>query len=61
MADPTLYLFDGFNLLHAGGYEKLGRDCSSRSQWDREGPSKLSRMRGSTRYAMLIYCAVMTR
>ena len=20
MADPTLYLFDGFNLLHAGGY-----------------------------------------
>jgi predicted RNA-binding protein with PIN domain len=21
MADPTLYLFDGYNLLHAGGYE----------------------------------------
>ncbi len=21
MADPTLYLFDGHNLLHAGGYE----------------------------------------
>ena len=21
MAEPTLYLFDGFNLLHAGGYE----------------------------------------
>ena len=20
MADPTLYLFDGWNLLHAGGY-----------------------------------------
>ena len=23
MADPTLYLFDGFNLLHAGGFEDL--------------------------------------
>jgi predicted RNA-binding protein with PIN domain len=22
VADPTLYLFDGWNLLHAGGYEK---------------------------------------
>jgi predicted RNA-binding protein with PIN domain len=21
VADPTLYLFDGYNLLHAGGYE----------------------------------------
>ena len=21
MADPTLYLFDGYNLLHAGGYD----------------------------------------
>ena len=21
MAEPTLYLFDGYNLLHAGGYE----------------------------------------
>ena len=21
MPDPTLYLFDGYNLLHAGGYE----------------------------------------
>lgn len=21
MADPTLYLFDGYNLFHAGGYE----------------------------------------
>jgi predicted RNA-binding protein with PIN domain len=21
MADPTLYLFDGFNLLHSGGFE----------------------------------------
>ncbi len=21
MADPTLYLFDGYNLLHAGGFE----------------------------------------
>src|SRR3954462_6302706 len=21
MAEPTLYLFDGFNLLHAGGFE----------------------------------------
>jgi predicted RNA-binding protein with PIN domain len=21
--DPTLYLFDGFNLLHAGGYESV--------------------------------------
>jgi predicted RNA-binding protein with PIN domain len=21
MSDPTLYLFDGYNLLHAGGYE----------------------------------------
>src|SRR6266702_5554957 len=21
MTDPTLYLFDGYNLLHAGGYE----------------------------------------
>ena len=20
MAEPTLYLFDGFNVLHAGGY-----------------------------------------
>ena len=23
MAEPTLYLFDGFNLLHAGGFESL--------------------------------------
>ena len=23
MADPTLYLFDGHNLLHAGGYKDL--------------------------------------
>ena len=23
MADPTLYLFDGYNLLHAGGYEDV--------------------------------------
>ena len=23
MADPTLYLFDGFNLLHAGGFEDV--------------------------------------
>ena len=23
MADPTLYLFDGFNLLHAGGFEDM--------------------------------------
>jgi predicted RNA-binding protein with PIN domain len=23
MADPTLYLFDGFNLLHAGSYEDV--------------------------------------
>ena len=23
MPDPTLYLFDGFNLLHAGGYESV--------------------------------------
>ena len=23
MADATLYLFDGFNLLHAGGYEGI--------------------------------------
>jgi predicted RNA-binding protein with PIN domain len=23
VADPTLYLFDGFNLLHAGGYEDV--------------------------------------
>ena len=21
MSEPTLYLFDGFNLLHAGGYK----------------------------------------
>ena len=21
MAEPTLYLFDGFNLLHAGGFD----------------------------------------
>src|SRR3990172_2783700 len=24
MADPTLYLFDGYNLLHAGGYKDAG-------------------------------------
>jgi predicted RNA-binding protein with PIN domain len=23
VADPTLYLFDGYNLLHAGGYEDV--------------------------------------
>ena len=23
MADPTLYLFDGFNLLHAGGFDNV--------------------------------------
>ena len=23
MADPTLYLFDGYNLLHAGGFEDV--------------------------------------
>jgi predicted RNA-binding protein with PIN domain len=23
MADPTLYLFDGFNVLHAGGFEDV--------------------------------------
>lgn len=23
MPDPTLYLFDGYNLLHAGGYESV--------------------------------------
>lgn len=23
MADPTLYLFDGYNLLHAGGYRDV--------------------------------------
>lgn len=23
MPDPTLYLFDGYNLLHAGGYEDV--------------------------------------
>ena len=23
MADPTLYLFDGYNLLHAGGLEDV--------------------------------------
>jgi predicted RNA-binding protein with PIN domain len=23
MAEPTLYLFDGFNLLHAGGFEDV--------------------------------------
>jgi predicted RNA-binding protein with PIN domain len=25
MADPTLYLFDGYNLLHAGGYKDVAR------------------------------------
>ena len=25
MPDPTLYLFDGYNLLHAGGYKDVGR------------------------------------
>lgn len=25
MAEPTLYLFDGYNLLHAGGYEDARR------------------------------------
>jgi predicted RNA-binding protein with PIN domain len=32
MAEPTLYLFDGFNLLHAGGYtgvEQLVDELSS--------------------------------
>jgi predicted RNA-binding protein with PIN domain len=24
MADPTLYLFDGYNLLHAGGFRDVG-------------------------------------
>ena len=23
MAEPTLYLFDGYNLLHAGGFEDV--------------------------------------
>ena len=23
MPEPTLYLFDGFNLLHAGGFEDV--------------------------------------
>jgi len=25
MAEPTLYLFDGFNLLHAGGFEDVSQ------------------------------------
>ena len=25
MPDPTLYLFDGYNLLHAGGYKDVAR------------------------------------
>ncbi len=25
MADPTLYLFDGYNLVHAGGYQDASR------------------------------------
>ena len=25
MSEPTLYLFDGYNLLHAGGYKDVGR------------------------------------
>jgi len=29
MADPTLYLFDGYNLLHAGGFEN-GRELVDR-------------------------------
>jgi predicted RNA-binding protein with PIN domain len=33
MAEPTLYLFDGFNLLHAGGFSSTGELRDLLASW----------------------------
>jgi predicted RNA-binding protein with PIN domain len=33
VAEPTLYLFDGYNLLHAGGYEDPGQLRDELASW----------------------------
>ena len=50
MAEPTLYLFDGFNLLHAGGFgspegaarpsRELGRRAGARGVLVFDGEGK---------------------
>ena len=42
MADPTFYLFDGYNLLHAGGFAGV-RELTDRL--DEETRARLERLR----------------
>ena len=50
MAEPTLYLFDGFNLLHAGGFDSTGRAARPARELGRgEGRARRARLRRARR------------
>ena len=61
VAEPTLYLFDGYNLLHAGGYadvrgarrpaRQLRRACRARAAWSSSTASARTSTAGRSRCA----------